>query len=48
MNGDMLSQYPYILCIFEEMGKFDFVEVDHKDREIKGKSKDVNIFQAFF
>lgn len=40
----MLSQYPYILGIFEDNGKFDLVEVDHKDREIKGKSKLVEIF----
>lgn len=41
----LLSSFSYLLFVVEATdGKFDFVEVDQKDREIKGKERDADAF----
>lgn len=49
-NGTLLSSFRWLLLsiqsLFDE--RFDFVEVDLGDQEIKGKAKDIELFKAFF
>ena len=48
-GGVLLSSFHYQLFTLQsDQGTFDFVEVDHGDRELKGKQADVAFFKTFF
>ena len=49
-NGVLLCYYSWILfTIYSKFsGRFNFVEVDLQDEEIKGKRLDVDFFKTFF
>ena len=48
-GGVLLSSFHYQLFTLQSaQGTFDFVEIDHSDRELKGKQADVAFFKTFF